>query len=160
MKYIFIVIIGLSTFLLADFSRNGDIVTDNITTLQWQDNSETNTTTENWADAINYCEGLTLGGSDDWRMPNINELLSIANKNKITAPAISDVFQYVAYTPNNLTLYTVLYWSSTTPLETGYTDTAICVTFNYGDEYYYNFWGDVAIKDTNTNYVRCVRGGQ
>ena len=160
MKKIFIIIIGLSSFLLADFTKSGDIVTDNITTLEWQDNSDVNTTTKNWSDAIAYCENLSLGGLDDWRMPNINELLSIADKRKTTAPAINNVFDYVAYTPNNLALYTVLYWSSTTPIEPNYTNTAITVNFNYGDEYYYDFWGDVAVKDSNTNYIRCVRGGQ
>jgi hypothetical protein len=158
MKNIFIVIIGLSTFLLADFSRNGEIVTDNITTLEWQDNSDANTTTENWVDAIVYCEGLILGSFDDWRMPNINELLSIADKNKATAPAISNVFKYVAYTPNNLTLYTVLYWSSTTSLDNIFhkEDRAYSVSFNYGDE----VDTFVHTKKSNSNHIRCVRGGQ
>ena len=153
MKQTILIMIGLSSLLLADFTKSGDIVTDNITTLQWQDNSEVNTTTKFWADAITYCEGMTLGGFDDWRMPNINELLSIANKNKTTAPAISNVFQFVAYTPNNLTSYTVLYWSSTTSVD--YNDRAYTVSFNYGDEI------DVypQMEKTKANYFRCVRGG-
>lgn len=157
MKNILIVLIGLSTLMFADFSKSGDIVTDNVTKLQWQDNSDANETTKSWEEAIAYCEGLTLGGFEDWRMPNINELLSIADKNKAAAPAISDVFEYVAYTPNNLTLYTVVYWSSTTSLYNDYwgEDRAYTVNFNYGDEVDYY----PQMEKSHANYIRCVRGG-
>ncbi len=30
-----------------------------------------------WVNAISYCEGLTLGGRSNWRLPNINELKTI-----------------------------------------------------------------------------------
>ena len=32
------------------------------------------THTDEWIGAIDYCESLDLGGKNDWRMPNINEL--------------------------------------------------------------------------------------
>jgi hypothetical protein len=32
-----------------------------------------------WCGALQYCENLSFGGFDDWRMPNIRELLSITN---------------------------------------------------------------------------------
>ncbi|MCK5788736.1 MAG: DUF1566 domain-containing protein [Chlamydiia bacterium] len=153
MKKLFLILIGLSSLALADFTKNGDIVTDNITTLQWQDNTDANQTTEKWTDAIIYCENLAVGGFSDWRMPNINELLSIANKNKTSAPAISNTFKYVAYNPNDLTSYSILYWSSTTSHY--FNDRAYTVNFNYGDEYNY---GTNTEKD-NLHNIRCVRGG-
>jgi hypothetical protein len=30
-----------------------------------------------WCAALSYCEGLTLAGSDDWRLPNVRELESL-----------------------------------------------------------------------------------
>jgi hypothetical protein len=30
-----------------------------------------------WADAVSYCDGLSLGSHDDWRLPKIQELISL-----------------------------------------------------------------------------------
>ena len=152
MKKLFLIFIGLSSLILADFTKNGDIVTDNITTLQWQDNNEANTTKESWINAIDYCENLSLAGLDDWRMPNINELLSIADKSQ-HGPAMSNVFVYVAHAG-----HTILYWSSTTSLDNAYykEDRAYTVNFYHGDEYDHDNKAD----KTELNFIRCVRGGQ
>src|SRR6266498_1598106 len=72
-------------------------VADNTTNLMWQQCSAglsgatcaTGTIgTYTWDNAITYCEGLTLGGFTDWRLPNIKELKSLADTTKATAPAI------------------------------------------------------------------------
>ena len=58
------------------FTKNGDsIIKDNVTGLMWQylvDEGD-------WSYALNYCKSSTYGGYTDWRLPNINELLSIVN---------------------------------------------------------------------------------
>ncbi len=72
-----------------DFVRSGNIVTDNITGLQWQDTNESSTEYMSLPDAISYCEGL--GG--DWRLPNINELSSIVDSKK-NDPSIDGKFQF------------------------------------------------------------------
>jgi len=81
MKKIILITMGLSLSLFADFSRNNttNIVTDNYTQLVWQDNERQELTLP---DAIEYCEALSLGGHDDWRLPNINELFSIVDYTK------------------------------------------------------------------------------
>ncbi len=46
--------------------------------LMWEDSSVIRTYLT-WEAAIDRCEKLTLAGHDDWRMPNINEVLSIVD---------------------------------------------------------------------------------
>jgi len=66
-----------------------DTVTDNCTDLMWQretadvtddgvvDTFSSNDDEPNWQGALQYCETLDFGGFQDWRLPNIRELLSI-----------------------------------------------------------------------------------
>ena len=103
MKQILLILIGLSSLSLAEFSRDGDIVTDTISKLQWQDNAIGEKMT--WESAIDYCENtLRLGGYSDWRLPNINELKSIVDRSKYD-PIIVNGFE------NTSSYY---YWSSST----------------------------------------------
>ena len=39
-----------------------------------------------WKDALAYCEMLTWGGAEDWRLPNRRELLSIVDENFQNTP--------------------------------------------------------------------------
>ena len=36
-------------------------------------------TYSNWEQALSYCENLSLGGRDDWRLPTAKELQSIVD---------------------------------------------------------------------------------
>ncbi|MBM9575799.1 DUF1566 domain-containing protein [Leptospira sp. 201903070] len=60
-----------------------------------------------WANSLAYCNGLNFAGRTDWRLPNTNELLSIADFTVAIPPAIVPVFF-----PN--TPIAQLYWTSTT----------------------------------------------
>jgi len=73
------------------YSRRGDIVTDNVTKLQWQDNEDTKTIEKNWEDAKSYCSSLSLGGYNDWRLPTRKELKSIVDYGKHD-PTIDSTF--------------------------------------------------------------------
>ncbi len=129
----------------SSFSRNNatGIVTDSATGLQWQDNEIVEITTEGWQGAIDYCENdLMLGGHSDWRLPNENELLSIANRLRYH-PAINITYFLNTALSN--------YWSSTTLAS--YTGYAWIVNFNHGRSNYIS-------KTIDNYYVRCVRGGQ
>lgn len=131
------------------FNDNGNsTVTDLTTNLIWQQCSAGLSgagcatgaaATYTWENAISNCEGLSLGGFTDWRLPNVKELKSIADMATF-GPAINATYFPATQSSN--------YWSSTTYM--GSTTTAWVVVFN--DGYTLN-----AFK-TNTSYVRCVRG--
>ena len=64
------------------------VVSDTDNGLMWQgcaagqngDNCENGAaTTRNWHDALQYCEILNWAGHDDWRLPNVLELMSISD---------------------------------------------------------------------------------
>jgi hypothetical protein len=121
------------------FADNGNgIVTDNRTGLMWQQ-GEAGTMT--WDSALSYCEGRSLGGKSDWRLPNIKELESIADDTKAN-PAIDTTFFPNVMSSN--------YWSSTT--DGGNLTYAWYIFFYYG--FVYDFQG----SKSNSYYVRCVRG--
>ena len=133
MKKIFLMTVVMSTVIFANFSKNGNIVTDSTTALQWQDNE---TVSKTWTDAIDYCEALDLDGTG-WRLPNKKELLSLVDY-AVSNPSIDAVFSYTTSS---------YYWSSTT--SASLTSNAWIVNFYGGYTYSFN-------KST-TYYVRCVR---
>ena len=102
-----IILIGILTFsiMFAELTRKNNMVTDSDTNLIWQDNTDSATLTSTWQGAINNCEALTLGGYNDWRLPNRYELFSIIDYKK-SIPAIKgEVFVNITST---------YYWTSTT----------------------------------------------
>lgn len=65
-------------------SDDGLMVTDNVTGLIWQQSSDINgdgsLTSDDklyHSDTMSYCENLSYGGRDDWRLPNIKESYSL-----------------------------------------------------------------------------------
>ena len=143
MKQILLIMLGLSVFLNAEFTRieqPSGVVKDTSTQLQWQDDysdNGNNIKTATWTAAIDYCEALGLAGGG-WRLPNEKELLSLVD--------------YTVYNPSISSLYTHTtisdyYWSSTTDAK--YTSSALIV-------YFYDGYRDHDSK-SNINGVRCVR---
>lgn len=63
------------------YTDNGDsTITDANTGLMWESIPTPEKFT--WAEAVEYCENLVLGGYDDWRMPSLKELFSISDFGK------------------------------------------------------------------------------
>ena len=153
MKRTLLITIALSPWMWADTARytrsDAGIVTDNKTGLQWQDDYSDNggnIKRAPWIDDIAYCEALSLGGYDDWRLPNYNELYYLADRSRAD-PAIDPVFQNTGSCLSH-------YWSSTT--WAGDKDYALYVDFCDG---YYGGNKNFFFKDVSY-YVRCVRGGK
>ncbi|MFA6145003.1 MAG: DUF1566 domain-containing protein [Sulfuricurvum sp.] len=134
-------------------SKNG-IAKDSATGLEWQDNEPytdaekearskktNNGKAGNWEYAKQYCDNLSLGGKNDWRLPNIYELTTLLDNTKKEAPYIIDGFQNIV---------SDYYWTSTTVASV--TSGVRGVNFDYGDD----GWD----YKTTSGYVRCVRAGQ
>lgn len=87
------------------FVDNGNgTVSDNDTGLMWDKDTPASIWT--WQQALGYCEGSSVGGYTDWRLPNIKELESITSLTD-RMPAIDTTFF-----PDTQNGY--IYWSSTT----------------------------------------------
>lgn len=93
---------------------------------------------KDWTAAVAHCEDLSLSGYSDWRLPNIKELMSLANSAQVVGNGTE-----VATGGTS-----VFYWSSTT--FTGNPGFGWGVVFDGGRVYYYN--------KTDSYGVRCVRG--
>lgn len=124
------------------YNKNGTI-TDNLTGLLWQ--KTVSSDSMNWEEALAYCEGLVLAEQDDWRMPNIKELLSLVDFERYD-PAINRSY----FPGNNLSRN---FWSSTSdPRKPGDAGWAYSVDFA---------WGSISHQSRDGYIpVRCVRGGQ
>jgi len=147
-----LIIIGLSNLSLAIVTSIDQIATDSQTKLQWQDEvylesegiAENKEIEEgkalNWENAIKYCENLTLGGKDDWRLPNKYELVSIVDYNESSSSTIINGF---------INSSNDRFWTSTS-------------VYNKSDILYIVLFGvGVIITESKSNVclVRCVRGG-
>ncbi len=145
-----------------------EIVSDNITGLDWQDDAAAKSVKKQWLTdenydickgqngqtqdiskctdtsgdtAATYCATLLLGGHEDWRLPTIDELMNITDRSK-SDPAIDTVyFKNASFG---------IYWSS-----------SILVNSEVY-AWYVRFDGGFSGWDTKSTsrYVRCVRDGQ
>jgi len=99
-----------------------------------------------WKPAIEYCEGLTLGGHTDWRLPDKDELQTILAKSKDSNGC---------YWEEGLKGPCYGYWtSSSLAVKTFLGGDAWCVSFQGGSGYTGGVIG--SFSDQNLN-VRCVR---
>ena len=123
----------------AGFNDNGDgTVTDFATGLMWQQGDMHNNSTRNYSQSIAYCDGLSLAGESDWRLPRIKELSSIIDFRRF-GPSIE-----LAYFLNTISSF---YRSASSVASDS--DNAWGVSFNRGEV--------LSGLKTNGRVVRCVR---
>ncbi len=128
------------------FSNNGDgTVTDTSAGLMWQQgtarDAQDNLDLMTWGEALTYCEGLSLAGHADWRLPTQKELLSVVDYSQYWS-AIDSAFFPDTSNDN--------YWSSTTSVP----HLHYAFRMDLGTGYITN------ANYSNFHYVRAVRGGQ
>lgn len=80
----------------------GSII-DKRTNLEWFPTPSPDSIT--WEQALQFAEQSTAGSHDDWRMPNIKELFSLASQSH-SSPSIDPIF--------GIKTINTMYWSSTT----------------------------------------------
>ena len=128
------------------FSRDDrlGVVKDDIYKLMWQD-GDLSPHEMTHDEAVHYCENLNFAGFDDWRLPTVNELLSITDDTRFE-PAINKAFKNVAYetTDHRGERW---YWSQTK--SAGASSSVWVVNSNDG----FVGWRDVSSR----RFVRCVR---
>ena len=128
------------------FVAAGSVVTDNCTGLTWQRSFAGPMT---WADALVFTRDLALAGSDDWRLPNVNELLSIVDYGR-SDPALNPAFELPSSPGEFPPPEGIIYWSSTS-FEALTTPDGWTVEFVDGTHKH--------VPKTLVRSVRAVRGG-
>ena len=113
-----------------------DTVVESRTGLVW-DRRET--TTRNWQSALAYCEGLNYDGKTDWRLPSLNELLTLADYDDTADAKIDPAFAWAV---------AGFYWTSTTVDGTG-------ARFALGVDFSLSLYDQ--IRKDGSIYVRCLR---
>jgi hypothetical protein len=121
------------------FIDNGNgTVSDRTNGLVWQQTDDSQT--RKWADAIAYCQNLTLADKKDWRLPTRQELKSIVDDTR-SQPAINTTY---------FRINGMRYWSLSTYDDNP--DLACFVFFKNGSM--------TCCDKINAFLVRCVRNGQ
>jgi len=138
--------------LMPSYTKSGDVVTDTVTTLKWQDNENV---ILDWQHAEKYCKNSTLGGLNDWRLPTHKELDSLVDYFPVDPSASShDLLLDTIFTKRGTAgvLGGLKYWSSFK--YTGHQSTARAW---YVDMTNGNLGDGQSDRDTSY-YVRCVQG--
>lgn len=132
MKPLFLLWIALTAF-----AADG-VYTDKQHALMWQDNADAAHLDMNWHNATDYCDHLKLAGHTDWRLPTVQELVTLVDYTRESPAAV----------PALHNISTDDYWSATTDVTDS--DDAWLVFFESGivDNY----------SKSRERRVRCVRG--
>jgi hypothetical protein len=113
-----------------------DVWRDRVTGLWWSGQQSLLADGRTWFQALSYCQGMSLGGQTDWRLPNVKELLSVVDYTRHSPSATMSAMQVANY------------WSSTTRANTP--ASAVVISFGEGKM--------ELLGKTSAAAARCVRG--
>lgn len=129
------------------FEADGPVVVDHCTGLVWQRTPPTGART--WVDALAFARDLALGGFEDWRAPNVNELLTLVDYGR-SGPAINPIFDVPVGGDDVSGLTGRVFWTSTSE-HAQPKDNAWAVGFHDGDHF--------RLGKAEERSIRAVRGG-
>ena len=132
-----LLLLFVNTNTFASETSKSSVVLDKKNAIYWQDNVSSQKSSEDWDDAIEYCDQMVLNNMAKWRLPTFKELHSIVDYTRAN-PAINPAFEYV---------HEGTYWTSVTFSAT--LSRAWTIDFRTGKTYY-------SYKTTNHS-VRCVK---
>ena len=121
------------------------VVKDAATGLMWQ---KSYVEDKVWQDALSYCENIEYAGFSDWRLPNIKELESLVDFEKVGAPYSN----FPDLTSDN----SGDFWSSTTHLNSNQGEGSTTTISNASTMNFRNIFANSISKWANKN-VLCVR---
>lgn len=111
----------------------GSVVVDQLTGLMWTKDANLPAGVVTWQQALDYVAKMNAGagtyGYNDWRLPNLNEMLSLGDISQ-SAPALPKGHPFVNFVP------LFMYWSSSTYI--AQTDHAWGVVMSWGRAAYAN----------------------
>lgn len=135
-----------------------DVVTDNVTHLEWQ--RDVPPTSLSWQAAIAACDALVLGGKSDWRLPTRIELLSLFDYTRVAPALDTTAFPHALAHLGAGTVWTA------SPRHPNYPPGNLAYTVDFdsmcstGSECVLHLDRSIDPGDsTNQAKVRCVRGG-
>jgi arylsulfatase A-like enzyme len=127
-----------------------------------------------WPEAQTYADNLGLAGHDDWRLPSLKELLSLADFNGSSRPEIDrpyiDGSVFEMYDPTTITDFIPertrrtkrdidgQFWSSNAYVGRTINNDSSTFGFNFIDGRIKSYPNGVISGPTGTAFVRCVRG--
>lgn len=119
-------------------------VLDKETGLVWERSPDT--VTLSWSTAVHYCYSRDTGGRLGWRLPKVEELMSLADPSE-SVPALPDGHPFLDIHAGATT--DEYYWSSTT--SHGFSTLAVSVGFRARSVSHES--------KTDSRHIWCVRGG-
>jgi hypothetical protein len=126
--------------LSGSLTVGADTVIDSLTSLEWQRTS-LDERARTWQAALAYCESLRHADKNDWRLPNIKELVTIVDETATQAPVV-DAAAFGASSASR-------YWSSS-PASASMSE-RLAFTLDAG------IGNTPTIKMTDFAAARCVR---
>jgi hypothetical protein len=105
--------------MLSASTVDSAIIVDAATGLEWM--REDSGIALDWDEALDYCNNLSWGGYDDWKLPDAHELQSIVDYSRspdtTNSPASDPIFESTQITNEAGDVDFGWYWTSTTHLD-------------------------------------------
>ena len=160
-KFFVIYVRGNEKFGINDFTDNGDgTITDRATGLMWMQRDSGYFAagsrfdgSMNWAEALEWAEGLTYAGYSDWRLPNAKELQGIVDYTRSPATtasaAINPMFLCSVIIDEGGGTNYPFYWTSTTHAGPDNGANAVYIAFGEALGWMQDFTGSYTLMDVH-----------